>query len=347
VIARIGAHSRVLITALLVAAGGGLSASPALASQGAATNKASARPASTTTTPPPPPPVQAAARIDLGHVLVFHHTVVSVPGRVIHITGMVSAYEPGQFLAIRLQRGNRLLHRRVVELKWRPGGKGYFSVRLRSQVSGAIRILVIHKATVQMARFVAQRRMEVMDDRVSFGARGQFVTWLQHRLWVMHFYVPQTGVYDYGTGLALDAYHRLMRWGTSRTLDGRTIQFLFNGWGAYRVRHPDHGRHAEADLSRQLLVLIDGSHVRAIFPISSGKPSTPTILGDYRIYYRTPGYNSEGMYYASYFIRGYAIHGYDPAPDYPASHGCLRLDISDAVWVYNWLGMGDWVDVYQ
>jgi lipoprotein-anchoring transpeptidase ErfK/SrfK len=52
------------------------------------------------------------------------------------------------------------------------------------------------------------------------------------------------------------------------------------------------------------------------------------------------------MYYSNFFVRGFAIHGYDPAPDYPASHGCMRLPIVDAISVYDWLRVGDWVDVY-
>ena len=52
------------------------------------------------------------------------------------------------------------------------------------------------------------------------------------------------------------------------------------------------------------------------------------------------------MYYSDFFISGYAIHGYDPAPDYPASHGCMRLPIVDAIPAYNWIQMGDWVDTY-
>jgi lipoprotein-anchoring transpeptidase ErfK/SrfK len=52
------------------------------------------------------------------------------------------------------------------------------------------------------------------------------------------------------------------------------------------------------------------------------------------------------MYYSSFFIGGYAIHGYNPAPDYPASHGCMRLPIRDAISVYNWIEMGNTVDVY-
>jgi lipoprotein-anchoring transpeptidase ErfK/SrfK len=53
------------------------------------------------------------------------------------------------------------------------------------------------------------------------------------------------------------------------------------------------------------------------------------------------------MYYSSFFIGGYAIHGYDPAPDWPASHGCMRTPIVDAVFIYYWLRMGDAVDVYR
>ena len=43
---------------------------------------------------------------------------------------------------------------------------------------------------------------------------------------------------------------------------------------------------------------------------------------------------------------GYAIHGFNPAPDYPASHGCMRVPIVDAISIYGWLQIGDWVDVY-
>src|SRR5205085_6645347 len=166
-----------------------------------------------------------------------------------------------------------------------------------------------------------------LDEPVSSGSSGRFVELIQQRLAALHLYIPQTGVYDGGTGLAIDAYHRLLHWGTYQTLDARTISFLLNGWGEFKIRCPNHGRHAEGNLGLQLLALADGSHVEAILPISSGKPSTPTILGDFRVYSRVPGYLPDGMYYSDFFYRGYAIHGYDPAPDYPASHGCMRLPI--------------------
>ena len=174
--------------------------------------------------------------------------------------------------------------------------------------------------------------------------RGLFVQLIQQRLAALHFYIPQTGVYDSGTGLAIDAYHRLLRWGTYQTLDGRTISYLLDGFGQFKVRFPQNGRHAEGNLTLQLLALTDGSKVVAIYPISSGKPSTPTILGNFRVYSKVPGYLPDGMYFSNFFIRGYAIHGYNPAPDYPASHGCMRLPIQDAISVFNWLAVGNWVE---
>jgi lipoprotein-anchoring transpeptidase ErfK/SrfK len=31
-----------------------------------------------------------------------------------------------------------------------------------------------------------------------------------------------------------------------------------------------------------------------------------------------------GMFYSSFFIGAFAIHGYPPVPPYRASHGCVR-----------------------
>ena len=91
------------------------------------------------------------------------------------------------------------------------------------------------------------------------------------------------------------------------------------------------GRHVEADLTRQVLAEIEpGGRVRTIYTMSSGKPSTPTVIGRFRVYQKTPGVNSEGMVDSNYFIRGYAIHGYAEVPTYAASHGCLRVPIPDA-----------------
>ena len=47
------------------------------------------------------------------------------------------------------------------------------------------------------------------------------------------------------------------------------------------------------------------------------------------------------MVHSSYFIGGYAIHGYVDVPPYAASHGCLRVPIPSAWSIYAWVRMGD------
>lgn len=293
------------------------------------------------------PAIHPQAHVELGGVFTLDGGLVTTPGRPIYVSGTVRPYVRGQIVRVWLAQNGKILKNRPVSVRVTPGGHaGHFKVRVSSPVTGPIRIDVVHRHTRRMTRLYVRRKLEVLTPQASFGGTGPFVRLIQQRLSVLHFYIPLTGTYDSGTGLALDAYHRLMGWGTYQTLDTRTISALLNGQGRFQVRFPGHGRHAEANLTKQLLALIDGNAVVWIFPVSSGKPSTPTILGDYQVYYRDPGYNSEGMYYSDYFIRGYAIHGYDPAPDYPASHGCIRLPIVDAISAYNWLALGDWVDVY-
>jgi len=272
---------------------------------------------------------------------------VTVPHRVVDVVGGEWPYVAGQWVTLRVSRAGRVIETRELALRASPRGNyGQFHAAFASPGVGRVVITVTHSATPALAAFKQQRSVTALDTHVGFGSRGLFVSLIQQRLAALHFYIPQSGRYDQATGLALDAYHRLLRWGTYQTLDSRTIAALLNGTGAFKVRFPGHGRHAEGDLSLQLLALINGSTVDAIYPISSGKPSTPTILGDFHVYSKVPGYLPDGMFDSNFFYGNYAIHGYDPAPDYPASHGCMRLPIQDAIWVYNWLALGDWVDTY-
>ena len=118
--------------------------------------------------------------------------------------------------------------------------------------------------------------------------------------------------------------------------------------GAFHVRYRRDGRHVEANLTKQVLAEIEpDGRVYKIYTISSGKPSTPTVIGRFQVYEKTAGVNSEGMVDSNYFIRGYAIHGYAEVPTYAASHGCLRVPIPDAPAIYGWVRDGTPVDVYN
>jgi hypothetical protein len=291
--------------------------------------------------------VKGSARLYLLDAFFVHRNAVTVPGHLMHVSGVVRPYVAGQWVDVKVYVGKKRIKSDRLRLKpSRNKRYGAFTEKVRSPRTGIVRVRVTHKRTRQMLGFLAVRGINSLSPQAGFGSRGSFVALIQQRLAALHLYIPQTGVYDQKTGLALDAYHRLLGWGTSESLDGATISAILAGRGAFKVRYPHDGTHAEGNLGKQLLALINGSKVYAIYPISSGKPSTPTVLGHFHVYSRVPGYLPDGMYYSSFFYGGYAIHGFDPAPDYPASHGCMRLPIVDAISVFGWLTYGDVVDVY-
>ena len=136
--------------------------------------------------------------------------------------------------------------------------------------------------------------------------------------------------------------------GMART-EGATsgiFKTLAEGKGAYEVQHPGAGRHAEISLAKQVLVLAEGDKPVLTFHISSGAMATPSDPGGYHVYRKDPGFNSLGMYYSSYYNRGEAVHGYHDVPTHPASHGCIRTEISQARQIYSWLTIGTPVFVY-
>ena len=95
--------------------------------------------------------------------------------------------------------------------------------------------------------------------------------------------------------------------------------------------YPKAGKHVEFDWSRQVLVLADKGRAVARLPLVLGharhaRPSSAPSASTAR----QPGTNAKGMVHSSYFIGGYAIHGYASVPNYPASHGCLRVPIPNA-----------------
>ncbi len=288
------------------------------------------------------------ATLSFSRVFHVHGQAVSVPGRWFQLTATVHPYVAGQTVTLKAFRHGHVFKTATLTIHSADhGNAGAFTWRLGAKHPGQVTVVADHKGNSALGAFKAQSGVDALSESVHFGSTGRFVELLQQRLRALHVYVPESGVYDQHTGWAIDAYHRILRWGTSDMPSPGLVAQLLNGRGSFHGRFPHQGRHAEGNLSLQLLALIDGDKVQWIYPISSGKPSTPTILGSYRIYRRTPGYLPDGMYYSDFFVRGYAIHGYNPAPNYAASHGCMRLPIIDAIFVFHWLAMGDWVDTYH
>jgi lipoprotein-anchoring transpeptidase ErfK/SrfK len=99
----------------------------------------------------------------------------------------------------------------------------------------------------------------------------------------------------------------------------------------------------EIDLGKQVLYVIENHQVARVLPISSGNGRSyltetggvdraHTPEGVFRFQRRIRGMREAFlgiMYNPYYFFNGYAIHGSPSVPNYPASHGCVRVTMWD------------------
>ena len=255
---------------------------------------------------------------------------------------IVKPFVPGQQVLVTMHRRGRTIVSKTLTARqgktagqvltgYAPKGPGQIEVRA---ASGAI--------------VAPAARIQVVPSNVASGSRGRSVRSMQDRLKALGYVIGQYGVNDGRTQRAILAFRKLAGMARTSSADPAFFRALITGKGRFKVRYPRHGRHVEGDVGHQVLALIgSGGKVERIYPMSSGTGGTPTILGSYRVYSKDPGTNAKGMVASSYFIRGYAIHGYASVPTYNASHGCMRVPIPDAYPIFNWIQMGTIVDTYR
>jgi hypothetical protein len=296
--------------------------------------------------PPAPPPGPSAGTLDLRLSGIFHtgSERIAFVGGEIGIRGVVDPVVVGEQVEVTIRRGRKVVRDKTVTV-----GPDGFRLTYRSHKRGTLTITARHAASSNQVEMTAKNlRLSLVKPSVHRGGRGTVVRFMQHRLASLHYLVPESGRYDDATGRAVLAYRKVNRMRRTMSADRRILLQLAAGRGAFHPRYPDAGKHVEANLSRQVLALINpGGKVYKTLHMSSGKPSTPTVLGTFHFYSKTAGTNAKGMLDSNYFIRGYAIHGYPEVPAYAASHGCLRIPNANAAFVFRWVAIGDRIDVYR
>ena len=293
---------------------------------------------------PPPAPAVGKASISVSKGLATKKMRYSAPFQQVIVSGRVRPYVQGESVTLQVVRKGKVMKR----IRRAVGRKGRYRVPVKLVKTGLFRLYVKHSASAgQVAFRTRSERVTVVDWQAGQGERGTKVLLLQRGLHREGFAVPVTGYYDVLTANAVNAFRKTNGMGR----DGYALRSVFakllRGEGAYKLRYPKAGKHVEFDWSRQILVLADKGRPYRTYHTSSGTPATPTVFGSYRFYLQTPGTNAKGMVHSSYFIRGYAIHGYPSVPNYPASHGCLRVPIPNASSIFNWVDIGDPIYLYQ
>lgn len=126
------------------------------------------------------------------------------------------------------------------------------------------------------------------------------------------------------------------------------------------LRGTGQGTRIEVDLTRQVLYLVRDGVVARIMPVSSGngmhyvttgggQATALSPVGYYKVERRMVGERHAPLgtlYDPQFFYRGWAIHGSNSVPPYPASHGCIRLTRADATYLYQAIRVGTEVYLY-
>jgi hypothetical protein len=183
------------------------------------------------------------------------------------------------------------------------------------------------------------------------GSSGPDVRALTRRLAGLRFHVPPASA-AFGPELtdaviAFQKAYRLERTGVVGPTTWRRLERARVLKPRYRKPSP----HIEIDKTRQILLVVRGGEVQAVLPASTGATGN-TPEGRHQIRWKalaTTTWLGPAILYRTmtFYGNSFAIHGYYSVPAYPASHGCVRIPIWAADWLYNQSPVGETVYVYR
>lgn len=267
---------------------------------------------------------------------------------VVRVRGALWPWVPKQRVQVHFFRNGKRVKIGRVPVRKGKGNFGVFQAAVQSKAPGRWAASAHHKANrLQRGAHTKRSSWRLTYPGLQEGQCGAVAAGFQRALGKMG-YITNGGRCIAGRTLrGVHAYRKVNGMDRTFSMPASLVKKVFRGQGGYKVRYPNaEGVHMEAPLDKQVLVFAKGSKPVAIYPVSSGKSSTPTVTGSYRMDWTEPGYNSLGMYYSWYFYRGYAIHGYKDVPTYPASNGCLRTFEADQPEIFNRINRGDQIFIW-
>jgi hypothetical protein len=290
----------------------------------------------------PKAPSRSTVKIEVGHLHGGRARILST----VPVSGTVRPFAAGQRVEVAFFLNGKRIETKRVKVR-KAGRQGAFRARIRIEKAGKYAASAHLPARGQMLGDTTVRKSW----RVSFpslhrGQCGNVVVAFKKAMHKMGYIVNRGRCFHGKTARGVLAYRKVNGMARSTRAGKGLVKRAFAGRGEYRVRHPDAGEHVEAPISKQVLVFARGDKPFAVYPVSSGKSSTPTVTGHFHFIRTEPGYNAHGMYYSFYFYGGYAVHGYESVPDYPASHGCIRTFIADQPEIFERINYGESIFVF-
>jgi N-acetylmuramoyl-L-alanine amidase len=191
------------------------------------------------------------------------------------------------------------------------------------------------------AAVTATADLDVIAPTLALGSHGFSVRVLENRLASLHYAIKRDGYFGSEDVEAVYAFQKVQGVARSGRVDA-ALWHRLEHVGIPRARYA--GNHVEVDKTRQVLFVVRKGKVVLTVATSTGATGN-TPPGRWRVYRKVTGFDWV-LYYPSYFLRGFAVHGYPDVPPYPASHGCARIPMWIAQTVYQEIPDGSTVYVY-
>jgi PKD repeat protein len=222
-------------------------------------------------------------------------------------------------------------------------------IRLDSSRTVAYRVEVTTTPSAGFARAGRTFATRLFLPTLQPGASGPTVARLVSGLGALHYAVRRTGTFGAELVDSLYAFQKVQGLPRTGIADAATWRALARPRLA-RPRYSSPADHLEVDKTRQVLFVVRGGQVALIVPVSTaGIAGYFTPVGRFAIYRKVGGFDSSPLgtlFDPMYFTGGYAVHGNPSVPPYPASHGCVRVPMWVAGYLFDTNGYGETVYVY-
>jgi len=275
-------------------------------------------------------------------------------GRVLSVVGAMGyrslrwTHRPGGGKTRRVQRATLLKAKRGSIISLDPS-----RVSHRVALPGIIDGLRKRGFSLATVKRVANAHPIRWDVTLRPGSSGPEVAFLQKSLKRITYPAgPVDGSFGYATQQAVYAYEKVHRMARDAVVPPSHMTAIARGRRPPTPKRKYHN-FIDVDISRQVLFEVRNDKVIHTIPISSGNEEiyhvdgeprrAHTPRGDFNITRKIKGKRVSHLgtlWWPSYFVGGYAIHGSDSVPTHPASHGCVRIPryLERAFWYRNPVG---------
>ena len=274
---------------------------------------------------------------------------VSARGRAFVGGTLVARIRPASYsgrASVVVRSGSRIVGTATVAAR-----NGRLHGTIPAPAPGRLTVILTLPATAEVGARTVRTTLRARTRTLSPGAAGADVRGLARRLAQLRFRVPSLSTaysYElYDSVIAFQKAYGLPRTGTVGPQTWRALGRV----APPRPRYRSPGDHIEVDKTRQILLDVRGGEVVGVLPVSTGATGN-TPEGHHRILWKAPATTTwlgSGILYRTLTFVGssFAIHGWVDVPPYPASHGCVRIPIWTADWLYNRSPVGRTVYVYR